>query len=209
VTEKIGIEQLTELMATHPPDEIRDRHWDQMDDVARRRLEAFLALCDELDTLPETLARLTPAMPVVVEEAEVVPFPERRGTPMLGLPLVAAATFVLGLLVPGLISPPAPQIIVEQPPPRPAIDNITRTVTDLPMVEIYELDRRLAEGFFERGVYFFDHNKIPEALTDLERAHQLDPNDHSTLEYLMVITDELDYQEAFLEYKARLAALRD
>ena len=196
--EKIRIEQLTDLMASQSPEEIRTRHWDQMDDESRAHFEAFIAFCDDLDTLPATLALLAPSMPEVVEEADVVPFRPRRGRPALGMPLIAVATFVLGMLVP---------VALDEATEHRAVTPVrSEDVVDVP-TERLEHDHRIADSYFERGIYLHDVGDLVEALHDLEQAHLLNPTDQTTLEYLMVVTEELGHDRAYEEYKARLDSL--
>jgi len=99
VTEKIDIDQLTELMENTSPEEIRARHWDTMSEDARAAFAHFETLCADLEMLPRDLAALLPPVPEERRPAEIVPIRRNRLSAWM-VPLVAAAAFFAGVMVP-------------------------------------------------------------------------------------------------------------
>jgi tetratricopeptide (TPR) repeat protein len=200
---------LTDLFTELEPEAIRTHYWDQMDDQARRHFEAFTDLCSELDSLPSALTALSPEMPRVSTSAPVVPFGARRRVPAWVLPLTAAAAFFLGMTVPGTTVRPGTTELVPTPSHEPkTVPRFVRGTGDTEDAAARrDADHQIAMTLVERALHFLEFGMKAEALADLEEAHALNPTDISTLEHLLVVTEQLGRQEAFQEYEKRLTAL--
>ena len=195
MSELITTKKLYDLMEQMGPEEIRTTHGDRLDEESRRLLTEYETFATDLQGFHADLSRLTPPMPDVAEpRARVVPFWSRRVMPAWSLPLAAAATFFLGMIVPMNSQGPGVEAPVTQP------EDTERTVIVAKSSTSH--DERIANAFFERGSYFMDQKNYRDAFTDLKMAHDLNEKDLQVLDYLIVITEQLNLPEEQKRYES-------
>lgn len=192
-TERIDLNTLQNLLEEHGPEFIQENYSQNMDEESRAYFQDFQSFCGDLDQLSGSLDALAPLMPAVESPvAEVVPF-KRAGLPVWAAPLLAAAAFFAGMLLPtgSPEDPAASTRAIELPNPN----------------KTTEYNNFIAEAFFERGAWFSDEGQNDLALADLKAAHAYNPKDTRTLELLIFVSEQLGMDAERAGFEAALTEL--
>ena len=189
MTEQIDIKKLEELMGQLTPEEIRAGYGDRLDEESRHVFAEFETFNVNLQGYHADLSRLIPPVPNVdhSQTGHIVSFWRRPVLPAWSLPLAAAATFFLGMVMPaqqGVTSAVETQ-------PQDIKRNLVLPQSEQVMQAPTKYDTKIADAIFERGFYHMDQEDHALAFGDFKTVHRLNPNDDRVLDYLIVVTSQL------------------
>jgi len=200
VNNRIQLKELLDLLKQLPPEEVARQYGERLDAESKQHFTDFQTIVRDLDGLPEEVGLLAPEMPQVSvpEKGNVVPMRRRWQLPAWSLPLTAAATFALGVMVPRteVIQQPVPIVDAD----KSGLDNL-RTIEFDRMLDKDQtrFDLDIASSYFERGAFFYElgnEESYRRAMKDFEMAYRHNTKDARVLDYLIITAEELGDSDA-------------
>jgi hypothetical protein len=207
VNNRIQLNELMEILDRLTPEEVVAQYGDRLDAESQQLLSEFPSFNKDLDGLHREMSLLAPEVPQVNAPVKnnVIPMRRRWQLPAWSLPLTAAATFTLGLLVPRDVDPIQ----------APATD--TSQVSELGTTRTLQIDQGpmlnknqarfnldIASSYFERGAFFYEldsEDGYRRAMQDFKMAYKLNTKDARVLDYLIITAEELGDSEAKSYYE--------
>jgi hypothetical protein len=203
---------LIDLLDLQSPQELLEDGSLVLDEEARAFLQARCNFDQEMDLFSETVSAQLPAPPPF-DKSKIVGGPQRWWQRKLIIPVWVAPLAAVFLVFIGVSSFLLPSGVKDQDQPDlNELLSYRRSHTPGNDTTLSRLNDQLFEALLDRAIHLIDQDQkqlSQQALTDLEQALRIQPENQRCLQYLILVCEALELNERAETYRRYLETLAE